>query len=275
MENAMRITKVESQLISLMNKMPILSYYANSRGWTFLISWGHRLAGLTLVGYMLAHIFTLSLLFTPATYDADMKFLHNFIFTFLEWAVAVPVIFHSLNGGRLMLYELFHVRAEELMIRSMAVLGLIYILLLGMFFIQGGPQLSATAFWSITIVISLIVCFIVFKKIWVTGNSMLWKLQRVTGAFMLPMIIGHMLFMHMNYLTGHDSKTVLLRMQNPFTKGMDFVFIIILLFHAGYGVFSVVADYLKPGPVLKALTALIIIAMVIAAIFGIRLAVAL
>lgn len=271
----MRITKVESQLISLMNKIPILSYYANSRGWTFLISWGHRLAGLTLVGYMLAHIYTLSLLFTPATFDADMKFLHNFIFTFLEWAVAVPVIFHSLNGGRLMLYELFHVRAEELMIRSMAVLGLIYILLVGVFFIQGGPQLSATAFWSITVVISLIVCFIVFKKIWITGNSMLWKLQRVTGAFMLPMIIGHMLFMHMNYLTGHDSKTVLLRMQNPFIKGMDFVFIIILLFHAGYGVFSVVADYLKPGPVLKTLTALIIIAMVIAAIFGIRLAVAL
>ena len=182
----MRITKIESQLISLMNKIPILSYYANSRGWTFLISWGHRLAGLTLVGYMLAHIYTLSLLFTPATFDADMKFLHNFIFTFLEWAVAVPVIFHSLNGGRLMLYELFHVRAEELMIRSMAVLGLIYILLVGVFFIQGGPQLSATAFWSITVVISLIVCFFVFKKIWITRNSMLWKLQRVTGVFSRP-----------------------------------------------------------------------------------------
>ena len=275
MENAIRITKVESQLIGLMNKIPILSYYANSRGWSFLISWGHRLAGLTLVGYMLAHIYTLSLLFTPATFDADMRFLHNFVFTFLEWAVAIPVIFHSLNGGRLMLYELFHVRAEELMMRSMAALGLIYILLVGLFFIQEGPQISATGFWSITVVISLIVCFIVFKKIWTTGNSILWKLQRVTGAFMLPMIIGHMLFMHMNYLTGHNSKTILLRMQNPFIKGMDFVFIIILLFHAGYGVFSVVADYLKPSPTLKALTALIIIAMVISAIFGIRLVVAL
>ena len=275
MENAVRITKVESQLFSLMNKIPVLSYYANSRGWSFLISWGHRLAGLTLVGYMLAHIYTLSLLFTPATFDADMRFLHNFVFTFLEWTVAIPVIFHSLNGGRLILYELFHVRAEEIMIRWMAVLGLIYIFIVGLFFVQEGPQTSATIFWSITVVISLIVCFIVFKKIWVTGNSILWKLQRVTGALMLPMVIGHMVFMHMNYLTGHDSKTILLRMQNPFIKGMDFALIILLLLHAGYGVFSVIADYLKPGPVLKALTALIVIAMAISAFFGIRLVVAL
>jgi len=275
MEKVLRITKAESYIISMMDKIPILSYFASSRGWSFLISWAHRLAGLTLVGYIFAHIYTLSLLFSPATFDADMKFLDNFVFAFLEWCVAIPVIFHSLNGGRLILYELFHVREEEIMIRSLVFLGAVYVLLVGFFFIEESPQISFTLFWSITVAISLLAFLIVLFKIWATANSIFWKLQRITGAFMLPMLIGHMLFMHMNYLTGHDSKTILLRMQSPFIMGLDFVFIVFLLFHAGYGVFSIVADYIKPGAVLKLLTLLIFIVMALSAFFGIRLVVAL
>ena len=275
MENAVKITRTESYVISLIQKIPILSYYATSRGWSFLISWGHRLAGLTLVGYMFAHIYTLSLLFTPATFDADMRFLNNFFFAFLEWCVAIPVIFHSLNGGRLILYELFRVRAEETVIRLMVILGLLYVFIVGFFFIENTQQISATLFWSITVAISLIAFLIVLFKIWMTGNSILWKLQRITGSFMFPMLIGHMLVMHMNYLTGHDSKTILWRMQSPFIKGIDFIFIVFLLFHAGYGVFSIIADYIKPGPLLKSLMVLIVIVMAISAYFGIRLVVAL
>lgn len=275
MEKALKITKLEASLISLMGRLPILSYYATSRGWSFLISWGHRLAGLTLVGYIFAHIYTLSLLFTPATFDADMKFLRTPVFTFLEWALAIPLIFHSLNGGRLVLYELFHVREDELVIRWMVALGLMYVLAVGSFFIEESAQPSVAPFWSVTAAMSLIALLLVFIKIWRTGNSILWKLQRITGACMIPALLGHMLFMHMNYLTGHDSKTILLRIQNPYIKGMDLVFIILLLFHAGYGIFSIITDYISPGPVLKSLTFLVIAIMSISAYFGIRLIVAL
>ncbi|MBW2334786.1 MAG: hypothetical protein JRF06_06770, partial [Deltaproteobacteria bacterium] len=134
------------------------------------------------------------MLFSPAAFDADMKFLHNFVFSFLEWCVAIPLIFHSLNGGRLILYELFHVRAEEIVIRFMIILGLIYIFIVGFFFIEEVQQISVTLFWSITVTVSLIACFIILFKIWVTNNSILWKLQRITGAFMFPMLIGHMFF---------------------------------------------------------------------------------
>jgi len=264
---------VESYLISLMEKLPILSYYARSRGWSFLISWGHRLAGLTLVGYMFAHIFTLCLLFIPELFEAEMKLLHNFVFSFLEWALAIPVIFHSLNGGRLILYELFHVREDETVIRWTFILVLLYILILGFLFIEESQQVSLALFWSITVAISLIAFLLVLNKIWRTGNSILWKLQRVTGAFMLTMLLGHMLFMHMNYLSGHGSKTILLRMQNPFIKWIDFVFIIFLLFHAGYGVFSVIADYVKPGLLLKSLAFLVIVIMVMSAFLGIGIVV--
>jgi succinate dehydrogenase hydrophobic membrane anchor protein len=275
MEDVVKISRTEASVISLIGRIPILSYYVNSRGWSYLLSWGHRLAGLTLVAYMFAHIYTLSLLFDPAAYDADMKFLDNFIFAFLEWCVAIPVAFHSLNGSRLILYELFHVREEEMMIRWMALVGIVYIAIVGFFFIEEGEQILATLFWSITVVISLLTFFIVLFKLWKTRNELLWKLQRITGAFMIPMLIGHMLFMHMNYLTGHDSNTILLRMRSPFIKGLDFLFILFLLFHAGYGLFSIIADYIKPGILLKSLTALIIIVMAVLAFFGIRLVVAL
>jgi succinate dehydrogenase hydrophobic membrane anchor protein len=145
----------------------------------------------------------------------------------------------------------------------------------GFFFIQEGPQISATLFWSITSAISICSFLIVLFKIWATKNSVLWKLQRITGAFILPMLIGHMLFMHMNYLAGHDSKTILERMQSSFIRGLDFVFIVFLLFHAGYGLFSVIADYIKPGPLLKSLTICIIIVMAVSAFFGIRIVVSL
>jgi succinate dehydrogenase hydrophobic anchor subunit len=275
MERAVTLAKVETYLISLMERAPILSYYASSRGWSFLISWGHRLAGLTLVAYIFAHIYTLSMLFTPTTFDADMKLLRHPVLTLLEWALAIPLAFHSLNGGRLILYELFHVRKDDTLIRWMAALGLVYVLIVGFSFIGESAPAPVDIFWLTAVTISIIAFLVVFNKIWRTGNSILWKLQRITGALMIPILLGHMLFMHIDYLTGHDSKTILLRMQNPYIKGMDFVFIILLLFHAGYGLFSIIADYIGPGPLLKSLTLLVFIAMSISAYFGIRLIVAL
>lgn len=275
MKNGVKVTMAESYVISSLERLPILSYYTTSRGWSFLISWGHRLAGLTLVGYMFAHIYTLSLLFNPATFDADMRFLNNFFFALLEWCVAIPLIYHSLNGGRLILYELYTVRRDDIVLRWMTVLGIVYLMIVGFFFIEEGPQPSLALLWPLTFVLGVVVFGVVFYRIWRTRNTVLWKLQRITGAFMIPIIIGHMLFMHMNYLTGHDSKTILMRLESPFVRGLDLVFVIVVLFHAGYGVFSIMADYLKPGPVLKSLTALVIIVMAISAFFGIRLVVAL
>ncbi len=271
MENTIKTFKFEDLIISIMGKIPVLSYYSKSRGWSFLISWGHRLAGLTLVAYMFAHIYTLSHLFSPETYDAEMKLLDHFVFSFLEWAVAIPVIFHALNGGRLILYELFEVRKDEMMIRWMAALGIIYVIIVGFFFVHETPQASASFFWSTALFLAIIALIIIVVKIWTTGNSMLWKLQRITAAFMFPLLIGHMFFMHMNYLTAHDSKTILLRLESPFIRGIDLAFVVFLLFHAGYGLYSVITDYLKPGPLLKILAFLVIFVMALSAYFGIKL----
>ena len=56
---------------------------------------------------------------------------------------------------------------------------------------------------------------------------------------------------------------------------MDLVFVLLLFFHAGYGLCSIAADYIKPGLILRSFAFLVIILMAILALLGISLIVAL
>ena len=109
----------------------ILSSYATTRGWPYVLAWCHRIAGLLLIGYLWFHIYTLLSLSSPPRYDATMKFYGFFLFTILEWALAIPVIFHAFNGGRLILYESFETRDDESMIRWLLWLSILYVALMG------------------------------------------------------------------------------------------------------------------------------------------------
>jgi len=91
-------------IFNLLDRIPVVSFYGNTRGWKFILSWSHRIAGLVLVLYLLFHIYTLSLLSNPSLFTAKMAFYNNFFFKFLEWILAVPLIFHALNGARLISY---------------------------------------------------------------------------------------------------------------------------------------------------------------------------
>jgi len=94
----------EEPILGLLNSMPVVSFYGNTRGWKFILSWSHRIAGLVLVLYLMFHIYTLSLLSSPSLFTAKMAFYNNSFFKFLEWVLAVPLIFHALNGTRLIFY---------------------------------------------------------------------------------------------------------------------------------------------------------------------------
>ena len=117
---------LEQIIISGIENIPIVSFYAKTRGWPFVIAWIHRISGILMVLYIGIHIYTLSFLVSPDAYDAKMKVFGFFPFSFLEWLLAVPVIFHAFNGGRLILYEIFGVRNDESMIRWVLGLSVIY-----------------------------------------------------------------------------------------------------------------------------------------------------
>jgi succinate dehydrogenase hydrophobic anchor subunit len=80
-------------------------------------------------------------------------------------------------------------------------------------------------------------------KIRSSGASLGWKLQRITGGFLLIMIPAHMLFMHLNPTVAHQAGVVIIRMQNVFIKLVDLSLVLCVLYHAGYGLYSITKDY--------------------------------
>ncbi|MBW1743554.1 MAG: succinate dehydrogenase, hydrophobic membrane anchor protein [Deltaproteobacteria bacterium] len=245
MNTSAQKTGVEGYLIGILERSNRLSGYAQTKGWGYLLTWAHRITGVMLVLYMLFHVYTLSGLHEPEAFASKMKFLQNFVFSFLEWGLAVPVIFHALNGTRLILYEAFRVRQDAVMIRWVFVLSSIYVLALGFLMMMGDQEVSVAFFWLTVAIAGAISSTLVYKKVWCTRNAVLWKLQRVSGALLLPLVSGHMFFMHLNYQIGHDVNTILARISAPGMKALDVVFVITVFFHAGFGLSTIISDYVE------------------------------
>jgi succinate dehydrogenase hydrophobic membrane anchor protein len=271
MDASVQKTRVEAYLAALVERSERLTHYARSRGWGFVLTWAHRVAGLTLVVYMFFHIFTLSGLYEPAGFASKMKFFDNFLFSFLEWTLAVPVIFHALNGTRLIFYEIFRVRNDALMIRWVLLLSALYVLTLGLFMVMGNQQVSVGFFWLTVAMAGTITAAIVYRKVWATQNTPLWRLQRISGAFLLPMVSGHMFFMHLNDQIGHDVDTIMARMSGIGMKFVDSVFVLTVFFHAGFGLYTIIGDYVEDSRLRLGLSALTTLIMAVFAYSGVKL----
>jgi len=248
-----------------------LQRLAQRRGWPYVVAWVHRIAGVLLVAYAGAHILTLSVLHQPERFAAQMRFFGFFLFVFLEWILALPVIFHALNGGRLILYEVFGNRRDDLLIRWAAALSAVYIVLLGLVMVVGNQAVSAAFFWLYTAAAAIGVTYIALSKIRRSGAGVPWKLQRITGAYLLLMVPAHMLFMHLNPSVGRDAEMIIGRMRNPLMKLVDLTLVLSVFYHGAYGLFSICQDYMPAGRMRIACGALIMGVMAWLSWVGIRL----
>jgi len=252
-------------------QLPLVSLYVKTRGWPYLIAWVHRLSGILLVFYACFHVYSLSLLETPAQYNAKMQIFGSPFFVFLEWLLAVPVIFHALNGGRLVLYESFGNREDSAVIKWVLTFSAVYVLFLGILMIAGDQNISALFFWLAMLVAALSLVFRVALKTWPTAISYPWKLQRIGGVFLLIMIPAHLIFMHLNLAAGHEAGVVIARMQSRFIKTVDLALILVVLSHGGYGLLSIAKDYLATRLLQHICTVIIFGAMTVFVWMGVRL----
>jgi succinate dehydrogenase hydrophobic anchor subunit len=266
-------SQVESCFLPILEHLPVVSFYAKTRGWPFIIAWLHRISGIVLVLFFCIHIYSLSFLATPAAYDAQMKLFGFFLFSFLEWLLALPVIFHALNGGRLILFEVFGHRNDASLIRWMLGLSTTYILLLGLMTIRQDQSASLIVYWLPILVFSISLVYLVSRKIRRTENSMAWKLHRMTGAYLLLMIPAHMLFMHLEPAIAHDANTVINRMQYVSVKLLDLTLVLGVSYHAGYGLVSICKDYLPSGSLQNVLTFLIALTIAVLGWVGMKITV--
>ena len=105
-------------------------YIIKNYGIPYLYSWIHRITGIGLILFLWFHIHTLSYLSDPAEFDLKLERFNTLGLNYFEWLLALPVIFHALNGGRLILYEIFSNRKEGLLATWVAGLTIIYSLIL-------------------------------------------------------------------------------------------------------------------------------------------------
>jgi succinate dehydrogenase hydrophobic anchor subunit len=255
----------------LLDIIPPLARCTRNRGLPFIISWSHRLSGVLLVVFSWFHIYTLSFLTVPGAYADKMKLYAMPMLAFVEWALAVPVIFHALNGGRLILYESFRFRRDDVLLKWVAGLSLLYAGILAALMLTGNQNVSAVFFWLMAASAALTSAYGLYARIWRTSHRLGWKLQRITGAFMLVMVPAHFLFMHLSPQVAKDAGQVALRMQHLGIKLVDVALVACALYHGGYGVISILHDYVASKEVRWVGMVAMVVAMMVAAWAGLKL----
>jgi succinate dehydrogenase hydrophobic anchor subunit len=103
------------------------------------------------------------------------------------------------------------------------------------------------------------------------GHSLFWKFQRASGAFLLVMIPAHFLFMHLNPEVGKDSAVIIARMQSVFIKMVDLALVMAVVYHGGYGLFSVGKDYIVSRPLQILMTVVVAGVMMLSAGIGLKI----
>jgi len=154
------------------------------------------------------------------------------------------------------------------------VLSVVYVLLLGLMMMIGNQSVTPGFFWLTTMIVAASLVVVVASRVWKTAAPVGWKLQRISGGFLLLMVPAHMLFMHLNTSTGHEAAVVIARMQNAFIKFVDLALVIGAVFHGGYGLISISKDYIDSRALQKLVSLIIILVMVVFGWAGVKLTIA-
>lgn len=262
--------KLNTQITSMRKLIIRLDQIHRTYGTACLFAWVHRISGVGLLLFLYAHIFTLSDLLEPAQFDSKMAWLDQVGLNYFGLMLALPVIFHALNGGRLILYETFGSRRDERLVTWVTVLTMLYTFFL--FFIMYLPNVSlAPVTLSIALLISLTMAGTVIIALGKSKMGFYWKIQRISGAFLVIMIPVHLVFMHANPAAGHDSAVILSRIRSDILIRLaDLLIVVSALYHGAYGLISIAKDYLESETVIRCLSILIAIFSILFGWLGIK-----
>ncbi len=83
---------------------PTRPYKGKSGQWAFV---GHRVSGFLVFFFLLLHIVDVSLVRWPATYDDVHAVYGNVVLRLFEVGLMVALVFHSLNGLRIVAVDFF------------------------------------------------------------------------------------------------------------------------------------------------------------------------
>jgi len=255
----------DPSFVPILERLPVLSRYAKNRGWHYVTSWLHRFTGIGLFIALMVCMVVFPSWRTPYVFNPDARIPAQPILVFLAWAISLVVSFHALNGGRLILYELFGRRDDGSMMRWVFGLSVAYAATVALIMLMESRRVSAFSFWLATFSFGAIAACFVASRLWKKRHSVLWKLQRISAAFLFITIPAYLLFLSLNPHAAVGTEGAILGMQDVFTRLTLLIMITSALYHAGYGLFSIAADYVSPGVTRVGMTALIVILVAVVA----------
>lgn len=82
----------------------MMAYKRHSGSWAWIL---HRGTGVALTAYLFMHIYALtSIAKGKVEFEKEMQLFSSLPFTILEFLLFIPVVYHSLNGLRIVLVDL-------------------------------------------------------------------------------------------------------------------------------------------------------------------------
>jgi succinate dehydrogenase hydrophobic membrane anchor protein len=250
-------------------RLPPISKIAFTRGWYFILAWCHRISGVLLVLFVWLYIVLLPSRMAADASEGGLPAFKSILLSSLLWLMAIPVIFHALNGGRLMLYESFGRRDDEAMVRWVLGLSALYLGLLGLTMLLGTQSVSPFLYWLILCMIGVVLAYAMVSRIGKTRHAYLWKLQRTTAAFLLPTVPGYILMISLRPPMGSHVDMVRTAIQSAVLKPAFLLILLCAVFHGAYGLVSIVNDYVASKIIRAVGAALIIVAAVLVVIVGV------
>jgi succinate dehydrogenase / fumarate reductase membrane anchor subunit len=80
-----------------------------------------------------------------------------------------------------------------------------------------------------------------------SGGAFEWFFQRITGVVLFVALLLHFLFLHYLNAGEVDAQGVWARLQHPFWKTVDLLFLVTAIYHGAQGIIINVYDYIhKP-----------------------------
>jgi succinate dehydrogenase / fumarate reductase, cytochrome b subunit len=108
--------------------MPASTRYKGKSGqWAFL---GHRITGFLVFLFLLLHVVDVSLLRWPHTYDQVHRLYGNVLLRLFEVGLLFALVFHSLNGVRIVAIDFFPeaVRNQRRLLQAVVALTLLAVI---------------------------------------------------------------------------------------------------------------------------------------------------